>query len=153
MSQDPTDASLIPRHRPLLAQVISILLGLVFLAAGGAKLIGPAFVDELFTEWGYPLWFQYMVGGFELLAGGLLLFEGYALLGATIAGVIMGGAIATHVHADQELGLLITIPLIVGLAIVTLEGLRLRTGTKKPSSSAPSATGSQERQPADSASA
>ena len=117
---------LFPHHRPLLVEVVSSILGVLFIAAGFLQLIGPEFVEELFVSWGYPLWFQYVVAVFEIVAGFLLLFEGFALLGALIAGVIMGGAIATHVHAGQDALLIVNAVLLIGLSLVALQGVRLR---------------------------
>ena len=50
-----------------------IVLGGMFIVAGGAKLMGSHSQVEHFALWGYPLWFLYVVGVVEV-AGGLCLF-------------------------------------------------------------------------------
>src|SRR5882672_5961781 len=41
---------------------LSVLLALLFLLAGGSKLIAPEMHFKDFQEWGYPIWFVFVVG-------------------------------------------------------------------------------------------
>lgn len=96
-------------------KMLSILLSLVFLASGGAKLAGLEFEIAAFERWGYPLWFMYIIGLVEV-SGGIALLVGRlsALAGASLA-LMMIGAVATHViHA--EWGMLVAASVILMLS-------------------------------------
>lgn len=95
---------------------LSILLSLVFLASGAAKLAGLAFEIAAFERWGYPLWFMYAIGVVEVAGGvGLLLRRWSALAGLGLA-TMMIGAVATHViHA--EWGMLIAATTLFSLSL------------------------------------
>lgn len=96
-------------------KLLSILLSLIFLASGGAKLAGLAFEIAAFERWGYPLWFMYVTGALEVAGGvGLLIRYFSALAGGCLAALMMG-AIATHViHA--EWGMLVAATIICALS-------------------------------------
>ena len=79
------------------APVIAILLALLFLFAGGTKLTGSTAAE--FAGWGYPAWFQYLIGGVEVLAGGGFLWSRTRFLAAAVVVPIMAGAIFTVVRA------------------------------------------------------
>lgn len=84
-----------------LLKVGSIVVGLAFIAAGGMKLTGPPQMAADFVRWGYPAWFVYMIGAFEVAGGiGLMLrkFSGLAAAGLLI---IMTGAVGTHLRAGE----------------------------------------------------
>ena len=54
--------------------ILGVILGLVFLGAGGTKLAGVPMQIENFKSYRYPYWFRYVVGAVETLGGlGLLL--------------------------------------------------------------------------------
>lgn len=80
---------------------LSVLLSLVFLASGGAKLAGLEFEIVAFERWGYPLWFMYFIGTVEVAgAMGLLVRRVSAPAAAGLA-LMMLGAMGTHViHAE-----------------------------------------------------
>jgi len=95
------------KRNPAFVWVGSILLGLIFLASGGMKLIGPQLSPELgaqaagqFAKWGYPEWFLYFVGAVEVVAALSLLVPRIAWLGAGALVVLMAGAIWTHWRFD-----------------------------------------------------
>jgi len=50
-------------------KVLPVVLSLVFLASGGAKLAGLEFEIVAFERWGYPLWFMYFTGVVEVAGG------------------------------------------------------------------------------------
>ncbi|MYA32398.1 MAG: DoxX family protein [Gemmatimonadales bacterium] len=77
--------------------VVSILLALLFLLNGGMKIAG-MMVDQ-FAVWGYPAWFQYLIGVAEALAGVGFLRRPTRFLAAVIVVPIMAGAIYTLVRA------------------------------------------------------
>lgn len=98
-------------------KALSILLSLLFLASGGAKLAGLQFEIAAFERWGFSLGFMYFIGLVEVAGGiGLLLPRLSALAGAGLAAMMIG-AMATHiVHA--EWGMLLVAALIFTLSAV-----------------------------------
>ena len=79
--------------------IASVLLALLYLLAGGAKL-GGAQVEQ-FELWGYPAWLQYLIGVGEVAAGVGFLVKRTRFLAAAAAIVIMVGAIYTVVANDE----------------------------------------------------
>lgn len=80
---------------------VSVLLALIFLASGGAKLASLQFELDAFARWGYPLWFMYATGAIEVAGGLALLWRPLSALAAAGLGAMMIGAVATHaVHAE-----------------------------------------------------
>jgi putative oxidoreductase len=72
--------------------ILSGLLALAFLGAGGAKLAGAAAMVELFDKVGLGQWFRYFTGMLEVAGAiGLLIFR-YAFYAAILLAVVMVGA-------------------------------------------------------------
>lgn len=78
--------------------VVSILLALLFLATGIMKLTGQGV--EQFAGWGYPAWFQYLIGVAETAAGIGFLVKKTRFFAAAAMIVVMLGAIYTVVSND-----------------------------------------------------
>ena len=78
-------------------KVASILLALLFLLNGGMKVAG-MMVDQ-FALWGYPAWFQYLIGVVEALAGVGFLLGRTRFMAAVVVIPIMLGAMYTLVRA------------------------------------------------------
>ena len=77
--------------------ILSGLVALAFLGAGGAKLAGAAAMVELFDKVGRGQWFRYLTGLLEVAGGIGLLVPRYAFYAAGLLGVVMVGAIIAHV--------------------------------------------------------
>ena len=77
-------------------RTLTILLGVLFLFAGGTKLIGTQMHVEHFALWGYPSWFRLFVGAWEVGCGLLLLIPRYSFYAATCLVVAMIGAVYTE---------------------------------------------------------
>ncbi len=82
--------------------VVSVLLGLLFLGAGGSKLAGGQMHVESFARWGYPPWFQYVTGLVEVAAALLIVLPATRFYGAALLVCTMLGAVATHVMAGES---------------------------------------------------
>lgn len=82
-------------------KILRIMLSLVFLASGLAKLLGLEFEVAAFARWGYPDGFMYFVGILEVAGAlGLWLRKLTALAGLGLC-VLMLGAAGTHaLHAE-----------------------------------------------------
>lgn len=82
-------------------KLLSIVLALVFLASGGAKLAGLAFEIAAFERWGYSLWFMYLIGTIEVAGGIGLLVQRFSALASVNLALVMIGAVVTHInHAE-----------------------------------------------------
>ncbi len=78
-----------------------LLLGGMFIIAGGAKLMGSHSQVEHFAQWGYPLWFLYLTGFIEV-GGGICLFIPKAqYFGIVVLSITMVGAAVTHLRANE----------------------------------------------------
>jgi putative oxidoreductase len=76
--------------------ILSVLLALAFLGAGGAKLAGAAAMVELFDKVGRGQWFRYFTGLLEVAGGIGLLIPRYAFYAAGLLAIVMVGAIIAH---------------------------------------------------------
>ena len=84
------------RGRMIAAWVLSALLAALFLFAGGQKLLGTGGTVAHFTEWGFPAWFRVLIGLIEVGGGLALLVPRVSFYAAGALGVVMIGAIYTH---------------------------------------------------------
>ncbi len=100
--------------------IVSVLLGLAFVAAGTPKLLGvQQFVDN-FHRYGYPDWFRLLTGAIEVGAGLLVFIPRTAWIGAGLLVATMIGAIYTHVSHNEAAMIGAPIVLLVLAAIVAL---------------------------------
>ena len=76
--------------------ILSSLVALAFLAAGGAKLAGAAAMVAVFDKVGLGQWFRYFTGFLEVAACIGLLISRYAFYAACLLAVVMVGAIIAH---------------------------------------------------------
>jgi putative oxidoreductase len=72
--------------------ILSGLLALAFLGAGGAKLAGAAAMVELFDKVGLGQWFRYLTGMLEVAGAIGLLISRYAFYAAILLALVMVGA-------------------------------------------------------------
>lgn len=80
----------------VLGWVICVLLALVFLMAGGMKLLSkPALVQE-FEQIGLGQWFRYFTGALEVTGAVCLLIPKLSRWGALLLAAVMIGAIIAH---------------------------------------------------------
>ncbi len=78
-----------------------VVLGVMFIMVGGAKLMGSHSQVEHFAQWGYPLWFLYLTGMIEV-GGGICLFIPKAqFYGIVVLSMTMVGAALTHLKAGE----------------------------------------------------
>src|SRR5579864_4339989 len=96
--------------------VISILLALVFLFAGGSKVVAPGTAAKAFQGYGYAIWFMYVVAIWELIGGVMLLISVVRFYGAILLAVDMAGAFFTLLRASEYTNALL--PLILFILLV-----------------------------------
>ena len=92
--------------------ILSGLVSLMFLAAGGSKLLNPKTHIESFARWGYPDGFLYVTGLVEVLGAILVLIPAFRYYGALLLTCTMLAAFFTHMQAG-EIGAL-PVPLVIG---------------------------------------
>ena len=110
------------KAREALAWVITIALGLLFVATGAMKLFGSA--RDLFPGSAmqhHPGWFRLVVGMAELVCGVLLLIPASSSVGALMVALLMGAAAVTLIITGQP-GLLY--PIVLGAAALIAAWLR-----------------------------
>ncbi len=78
-----------------------IVLGGMFIMAGGAKLMGEHSQVEHFALWGYPLWFLYVIGFIEVAGGICLFIPKTQFYGIVVLSITMVGAAVTHLVAHE----------------------------------------------------
>jgi len=98
-------------------KILTVVLSLIFLASGGAKLASLNFEIVAFTRWGYPLWFMYFIGAVEVAGGIGLLISRLSSLAASGLALMMVGAVATHI-IHVEIGMLVVASIIFLLATI-----------------------------------
>lgn len=104
--------------KKLVKTALWILLGGMFIMAGGAKLMGSHSQVVHFAQWGYPPWFLYFTGVIEV-GGGICLFIPKAqFYGIVVLSVTMVGAALTHLKAGEMSAF--PVPLILLALLVTL---------------------------------
>lgn len=97
---------------------IILLLSTLFLAASMPKLGGFGFFDARFERWGYPYWFELLIGMAEASAAIFLIIPSTAFVAAIALGVIMIGAIITHLAFGEAALALIPLIMLGFLAFV-----------------------------------
>jgi putative oxidoreductase len=108
--------------------VLCVLLGIFFIAAGGAKLMGSPSQIEHFAQWEYPFWFLYLTGIIEA-GGGLCLFiPKTQWYGMVVLSITMVGAALTHLRAG-EMGA-VPVPLVL-LGLLLLAAWTMQKPTRK----------------------
>jgi uncharacterized membrane protein YphA (DoxX/SURF4 family) len=76
---------------------LQVLIALVFLSAGTAKLLGVPMMIQIFEGVGVGQWFRYLTGAVEVSGAVLLLVPGKAAYGAAVLAATMVGAALTHI--------------------------------------------------------
>lgn len=108
----------------ILTVVLQVVLGLVFLGAGGSKLAGTQQMVEMFDHFEYPRWFMYFTGAVEIV-GALGVLVGVfapvlALLGGLLLAATMVGAIFTHLRAKDPGSMMAPPAILLVLAIIVV---------------------------------
>jgi putative oxidoreductase len=78
------------------AHAARILIALIFLASGTAKLIPLEFEVVAFARWGYPMWFMTLTGVLEVAGGIGVLVPRLSVLSCFALSGLMLGALGTH---------------------------------------------------------
>lgn len=100
--------------------ILVTILAILFAVAGVVNLARPGAVKRDFARWGYPAWFQLLCGALELSSAALLFGQQTRVLGLTLAGAIMIGAIFTLVRNREPFRHLAPALIFSALIVVTV---------------------------------
>ena len=103
-----------------LESTLAMIATVLFAVAGVVNLVRPGAAKRDFARWGYPAWFQLLCGALELLSAALLLGQQTRVLGITLAGAIMIGALFTLVRNREPFRRLAPALVFSALIVVTL---------------------------------
>jgi len=81
--------------------VVGTLLGLWFLLAGSQKFLSRAAFEQMFADFGLPLWAVPLIGVLEVAGAVLVFVPRTAMVGAAVIGTVMVGAAACHLLAGS----------------------------------------------------
>jgi len=103
---------------------LRLLLAMVFVAAGIAKLAAIEFEAQAFSHFGYGRWFMYVIGALEIIGSILILLPRCAAFGAGLMLPVMVGAAYSHLNAgDAMVAAMPAMILFALLAIIVMRGL------------------------------
>lgn len=100
--------------------VLATIVAVLFTVAGVVNLAGRGAAKRDFVRWGYPAWFQLLCGALELLSAALLARETTRVLGLTLAGAIMIGALFTLLRNREPFGHLAPALIFSALVVATV---------------------------------
>ncbi len=87
----------------LVPTILVATLAVVFLVAGTINISGRGTVKADFARWGFPVGFNLICGGLELIGAALLLWPSTRLWGLALLGAIMVGAIFSLLRNREPL--------------------------------------------------
>ncbi len=89
------------KGKTILIWALALVVAGLFTAAGLSKLMNPERHVESFVGWGYPPWFMYLTGFFEVGGGLMALVPRTRIYGVLLLSVTMVGAFLTHITAGE----------------------------------------------------
>ncbi|HLT95016.1 MAG TPA: DoxX family protein [Membranihabitans sp.] len=105
------------RHSILFYVIVGIV-SVIYLFTGLRKLFNFDEAAAEFESWGYHPAFMYVIGVVEITGAILLLIPKTRLPGIVGLGIVMLGAIGTHIYAEEYYQILL--PLVLLLLLITL---------------------------------
>jgi putative oxidoreductase len=113
------------------AVILEILLGLLFIMSGFSKVAGVKMQVDSFTKLGYPQWFRVLIGLLQIIgAAGFIIGIWTQSIGAWAGigiGIIMLGAVVTHIRAKDPVGA-VSVPfvlMVLALAVTFIHSSEL----------------------------
>lgn len=113
------------RARSLALTAVRVVLALVFLAAGGAKLYGVPALVESFAILGFGQWFRYLTGALEVIGAFLVIIPSLSGFGAVLLCCIMVGAVLAHALVLPGSAIPAIVLFVLGAIVVVAERDRL----------------------------
>ena len=103
--------------------ILSLLLALIFLAAGSMKLMSRPIAVQEFAQVGLGQWFRYFTGILEVAGAICMLVPPLSRWGAVVLAAVMSGAVVAHLTALHSPPTLPAILLVMVLAATWLRRL------------------------------
>jgi putative oxidoreductase len=103
--------------------ILSLLLALIFLAAGSMKLMSRPVMVQEFAQVGLGQWFRYFTGILEVAGAICMLVPPLSRWGAVVLAAVMSGAVVAHLTALHSSPALPAILLVMVLAATWLRRL------------------------------
>jgi hypothetical protein len=100
--------------------ILAMIVAVLFAVAGVVNLAGRGAVKRDFARWGYPAWFRLFCGTLELVSAALLLGQPTRVVGLTLAGAIMIGALCTLLRNREPFQHLAPALIFSALVVVTV---------------------------------
>src|SRR5690606_12347708 len=104
----------------LVFYILDGAVAIIFVVTGLRKLLSFGTVASDFESWGFHPAFMYMIGIVELAGAVALLTPRARIPGIVGLGVVMLGAIGTHIYAGEYYQLLLPLALLVMLIVLFL---------------------------------
>jgi len=112
-----TNIAMSSKTKNIIGWLLSIILGLAFIMAGGTKLSGQAEMVQNFQKWGLSMTIMYFIGVAEILGAIGLFIPRTRFLAVLGLMAVMIGAIGTHVlNGEQFIPPLVLLILLSALA-------------------------------------
>ena len=105
------------KHKTLFYVILGVV-SVIYLFTGLRKLFNFEEATLAFESWGYHPAFMYVIGLVEIIGAVLLLIPMTRLPGIVSLGIVMLGAIGTHIYAEEYNQILL--PLVLLLLLITL---------------------------------
>jgi len=96
---------------------VTVLLTLAFLGSGIMKLTGADEIRQGFENWGYPVFFMYIIGLCEVAGAVGLWLRRFSYAAKVCLIILMAGAVATHLVFDSLTEAMAPIILILLIAV------------------------------------
>lgn len=106
------------RARSVGIWLAALMSAATLVMAGMLKLTGAPQMVEEFYRFGYPDWFRVLIGAAEVGGAIMLLVPRGAFFASIILGVIMTGAVTTHLRFGETLPAMVPLALFVLVAAV-----------------------------------
>jgi uncharacterized membrane protein YphA (DoxX/SURF4 family) len=105
-----------------LTWILTVVLALVFVAAGVPKLIGAQAMVQAFAQYGFGQWLRYLTGVLEIAGAAGILIPGLRFWGALLLACVMAGATLTNIFIMHTVGatVLTIVLMVIALALAWL---------------------------------
>ncbi|WGY72991.1 DoxX family protein [Burkholderia cepacia] len=100
--------------------ILATIVAVLFAIAGVVNLARLGATKRDFARWGYPAWFQWLCGALELFSAALLPGQQTRVLGLTLVGAIMIGALFTLIRNREPFGHLAPALIFSALVVATV---------------------------------
>ena len=109
--------------------IVGTLLGVYMLLAGAQKFLARAAFEQVFEDFGLPVWSVPLVGVAEIVGAVLVLIPRTALYGAGLIGAVMLGAVGSHLLSGVGTAVPAFVALLMAVAVAAIRLRAARTSS------------------------